>query len=195
MLLQGCKNVDEEQAEYIDKILFNTKRLSTLVGNILLLAKLDNKSLQEKRIKFRLDEQIRQCILAQEIQWTEKEIELDVELDDVNFYGTNELLQYVWTNLLSNAIKFSPQNGVISMRLNVVNDKVVFTIKDNGCGVQAHDIAYVFDKFYQGNSINKKEGSGLGLALAKRIVEVNDGCISVENNQDAGCTFTVKFNT
>ncbi len=193
MLLQGCKDVNDEQLEYIEKILFNTKRLSTLVGNILLLAKLDNKSLQEKRIKFRLDEQIRQCILAQEIQWVEKEIELDVELDDVEFCGTNELLQHVWSNLLNNAIKFSPQKGIISMRLKVVDGQVVFNIKDSGCGIQENDLCHIFDKFYQGNSTYKKEGSGLGLALAKRIVEVNDGQITVENNPGQGCTFTVKF--
>ena len=193
MLLQGCKNVDKEQSEYIEKILFNTKRLSTLVGNILLLAKLDNQSLQAKRSTFRLDEQIRQCILAQEIQWVEKDIELDVELDDVDFYGTSELLQYVWTNLLSNAIKFSPQNGVISMRLKVESSQIVFTISDNGPGIDEKDMAHVFDKFYQGNTKRKKEGSGLGLALAKQIVEVDGGNIFVENNVEKGCTFTVKF--
>jgi signal transduction histidine kinase len=56
------------------------------------------------------------------------------------------------------------------------------------------DLNHVFDKFYQGNTMHKKEGSGLGLALAKRIIEVNDGEISVENNIGGGCTFTVKFN-
>ena len=193
MLLQGCKDVNKEQLEYVEKILFNTKRLSTLVGNILLLAKLDNKSLQSKRAKFRLDEQIRQCILAQEIQWVEKEIELDVEMEDVEFCGTSELLQYVWSNLLNNAIKFSPQKGVISMRLGIDNGRIVFTIKDNGAGIQEKDIAHVFDKFYQSDSTRKMEGSGLGLALAKRIVEVNDGEIFVQNNQDKGCTFTVKL--
>ncbi|MBO7345413.1 MAG: HAMP domain-containing histidine kinase [Clostridia bacterium] len=193
MLLQGCKDVNKEQLEYVEKILFNTKRLSTLVGNILLLAKLDNKNLQSKRAKFRLDEQIRQCILAQEIQWVEKEIELDVEMEDVEFCGTSELLQYVWSNLLNNAIKFSPQKGVISMRLGIDNGRIVFTIKDNGAGIQEKDIAHVFDKFYQSDSTRKMEGSGLGLALAKRIVEVNDGEIFVQNNQDKGCTFTVKL--
>ena len=193
MLLQGCKDVNKEQLEYVEKILFNTKRLSTLVGNILLLAKLDNKNLQSKRAKFRLDEQIRQCILAQEIQWVEKEIELDVEMEDVEFCGTSELLQYVWSNLLNNAIKFSPQKGVISMRLGIDNGRIVFTIKDSGAGIQEKDIAHVFDKFYQSDSTRKMEGSGLGLALAKRIVEVNDGEIFVQNNQDKGCTFTVKL--
>ena len=193
MLLHGCKNVDAEQAEYIEKILFNTKRLSTLVGNILLLAKLENQSVQAKSVKFRLDEQIRQSILSQEIQWTEKDIELDVDLDSVEFYGTEELLQYVWGNLLSNAIKFSSIGEAIKMRLFIEDKCVVFTIRDSGCGLDKETKKHIFDKFYQGESQHKGEGNGLGLALVKQIVTINRGSIEVENNDSSGCTFTVKL--
>ena len=86
-LLQEHQQSSEEQAEYIDKILFNTRRLSTLAGNILLLSKLDSQSIRPRRSRFRLDEQVRQCILALERRWTEKEVDFDVDLDSVDFTG------------------------------------------------------------------------------------------------------------
>ena len=78
-LLQEHQQSPEEQAEYIDKILFNTRRLSALAGNILLLSKLDSQSIHPQRSCFRLDEQVRQCILALERKWTEKDVDFDNE--------------------------------------------------------------------------------------------------------------------
>ena len=193
MLLQGSENSKEEQSIYIEKILFNTKRLSNLVGNILLLAKLDNQSIQTKFTKFKLDEQIRQSILAQELQWVEKEIELDVELAELEYCGTEELLLHVWGNLLSNAIKFSPKGGKIKMRLNEDADRIVFIIEDEGEGVSEEVKKHLFDKFYQGDGAHKEEGNGLGLALAKQIVDLNKGNISVANAEHGGAVFKVEF--
>lgn len=191
MLLQGCENVSEEQRMYIDKILFNTKRISTLVGNVLLLAKLDNQSIKNKFTKFRLDEQVRQAILAQEIQWTEKNIELDVEFDEIEYYGTEDLLVHVWGNLLSNAIKFSPNGEKIIMRLKKDQEKTVFTIEDNGVGIDEKIKNKIFDKFYQGDGVHKEDGNGLGLALVKQIIDINNGKVLVENKSGKGCKFVV----
>ena len=94
-LLQEHQQSPEEQAEYIDKILFNTRRLSALAGNILLLSKLDSQSIHPQRSRFRLDEQVRQCILALERKWTEKDVDFDVDLDSVDFTGYEGLLQHV----------------------------------------------------------------------------------------------------
>lgn len=191
MLLQGGENVNEEQKMYIDKILFNTKRLSSLVGNILLLAKLDNQSIQTQATVFRLDEQVRHAILLQELQWTEKEIDLDVELDEIAYRGTEDFLLHVWSNLLGNAIKFSPFGGKISVRLREVDGEVIFTIADEGPGISEDAKKRIFHKFYQGDNAHKEKGNGLGLALAKRIIDINKGAIGVENLPERGCQFTV----
>ena len=191
MLLQGNGHVSEEQKTYIEKILFNTKRLSDLVGNILLLAKLDNQNIQTQAAEFRLDEQIRQAILLLELNWTEKDIELDVELDEVTYCGTKDFLLHVWSNLLGNAVKFSPIGGKISIRLQKVDGEIVFTISDEGPGIAEDAKTRIFNKFYQGDSAHKEKGNGLGLALAKRIVDINKGAIGVENLPERGCQFTV----
>ncbi len=191
MLLQGSGEISDEQRLYIDKILFNTKRLSDLVGNILLLAKLDNQSIQKQSTTFRLDEQVRHAIMLQELKWTEKDIDLDVELDEVVYCGTEDFLLHVWSNLLGNAVKFSPQGGKISIRLQQVGEDIVFKIADEGPGIPEDAKTHIFNKFYQGDSAHKEKGNGLGLSLAKRIIDINKGAIGVENLPERGCQFTV----
>ena len=170
MLLQGGDNLDEDQRQYVDKILFNTKRLSDLVSNILLLSKIENQSIETHRVNFRLDEQIRQSIVALEPAWTEKEIEFDVELASVTHLGNEGLLRHVWDNLIGNAIKFSPQKGLVRIRLDKREEGIVFTVEDNGPGISQEAKKHIFDKFYQADSSHKQEGNGLGLALVKRIL-------------------------
>ena len=191
MLLQSTENIDETENEYIEKILFNTRRLSSLVSNILLLSKLENQSIQTHREKYALDEQIREDILALESLWEPKDIEFDVDLDAVRFYGNKNVLHHVWSNLLSNAIKFSPNGGTIKMRLYKENEKIVFLIEDNGPGLSEEAKKHLFDKFYQADTSHKEEGNGLGLALVKKILSLCDGEISAENMKDGGCRFTV----
>ena len=191
MLLQGSGDISEEQRMYIEKILFNTQRLSVLVGNILLLAKLDNQSIQTQATTYRLDEQIRRAILLLELQWTEKDLELDVELEEIEYRGTEDFLLHVWSNLLGNAVKFSPKGGKITVRLQQVDGEAVFSVADEGPGIDESAKARIFNKFYQGDNAHKEKGNGLGLALAKRIVDINKGGIGVENLPDKGCRFTV----
>ena len=191
MLLQSTENIDETENEYIEKILFNTRRLSSLVSNILLLSKLENQSIQTHREKYALDEQIREDILALESLWEPKNIEFDVDLDAVRYYGNKNVLHHVWSNLLSNAIKFSPNGGTIKMRLFKEKEKIVFYVEDSGPGLSEEAKKHLFDKFYQADTSHKEEGNGLGLALVKNIVSLCDGEISAENLDVGGCRFTV----
>ena len=138
-----------EQEVYIEKILFNTRRLSTLTGNILLLSKLNNQSIRPQKTRFRLDEQVRQAILALEQKWTEKELEFDVELDKTEYSGYENLLLHVWTNLIDNAVKFTPAGSLIRMRLQRENDELLFTIEDSGPGIPEGEQERIFAKFYQ----------------------------------------------
>lgn len=194
MLLQDGENLTNEQKEYVDKIVFNTHRLSSLTGSILLLSKLENQSIVSKKTSFDLDEQIRKSLLALEGQWASKEIEFDIEMDDTDYVGNEALLHHIWGNLISNAIKFSDNGTEIKIRLENHADKIVFTISDQGIGIDEETQKHLFDKFYQGDSSRKNEGNGLGLALVKKIIDLEGGEITVKNNEDRGCTFTVVLN-
>lgn len=195
MLLQGCDEIDEDQQQYVDKILFNTKRLSGLVGNVLLLSKIENKAIDTNMALFSLDEQIRQSIVALEPAWTKKDIEFDVDMKTIDYLGNEALLRHVWDNLIGNAIKFNPHGGIIKIRLAKREEKIIFTIEDNGPGLSPEAQKHLFDKFYQADSSHKQEGNGLGLTLVKRIVSLNNGEVFAENIKGGGCRFTVILNT
>lgn len=190
-LLQGCENLDDDQKEYVEKILFNTGRLSSLVSNILLLSKIENQSIQAKREVFSLDEQIRETIVALETAWAPKNIELDVDLDSVMYNGNEIMMRHIWSNLISNAIKFTPENSTVSIRLQNQKDKFIFSVTDQGEGLSDEAQKHLFDKFYQADTSHKSEGNGLGLALVKRILTIEGGDITAENIESGGCRFTV----
>ena len=190
-LLQDSQLTDEQKNAYTDKIIFNTRRLSDLVGNILLLSKVNNQTISLKASTFRLDEQVRQSILALESKWEKKEIEFDIDLDEIEYTGYENLLSHVWLNLIDNAVKFSPQNGQIRIRLKQLAGSVTFSIWDNGLPIPEADIDRIFNKFYQGDNSHATEGNGLGLALVRKIVAAAHGTINVTSSEDAGTEFVV----
>lgn len=192
-LLQGGDNLDEDQQRYVEKILYNTGRLSDLVVNILLLSKLENQSIESRREPYGLDEQIRESLLGLESAWIEKDIEFDVELDDVVYNGNEGLMRNVWDNLIGNAIKFSPKGGEVRLRLTEDDDVISFAVEDRGPGIPDEAKRRIFDKFYQHDDSRKQEGHGLGLALAKQIVTIYGGKIWAEDNPGGGSRFVVEL--
>jgi len=194
-LLQNDDNLTEEQKGYIEKILFNTTRLSSLVGSILLLSKLENQQIPTSRAPYRLDEQIRQSLLSLEAAWAPKDIEFDVELDRIEYIGNEAMMRHVWDNLISNAVKFSPNSGLVKMTLTKKLRKIIFTIEDSGPGLTEEAQKRIFDKFYQADGSHKQEGNGLGLTLVKRVLTIEGGEIRVENRPLGGCCFTVMLRT
>lgn len=190
-LLQDTDLSRQQQQMYVDKILLNTGRLSKLVGDILLLSKVDNQQIQSHVTTYRLDEQIRQSILALEPLWTKKENEFDVELERVEYTGNENLLMHVWSNLIENAIKYGPEGGTISLKLTRREDSAVFCIEDQGPGISPQNRQHIFDRFYQADSSRKAEGSGLGLALVKQILTLSGGTVTVGDCPGQGARFEV----
>ena len=190
-LLQDSDNLDDDQREYVEKILLNTGRLSSLVGSILLLSKLENQQIPTNQTQYRLDEQIRQSVVALETAWVQKSIELDVDLDRASYVGNEPMMRHVWDNLISNAVKYSPDGGTVKLRLVKKPRRLVFTVEDQGPGLSEEAKKHIFDKFYQGDTSHKQEGNGLGLALVKRILTIEKGQITAENIPEGGCRITV----
>lgn len=189
-LLQGDPD-ETHQQEYVERILMNTRRLSTLVGNILLLSKVSNQAIPLAKTSYRVDEQIRQAIVLMEPRWEERNVEFDVNMDDIVWYGPESLMHHVWSNLIGNAIKFGPEGGTIRLTLNQTDGRLVFAIEDEGEGIPEEERQRIFNKFYQLDSSHKQEGNGLGLSLAKQIVHTCNGEIQVENRAEGGCRFVV----
>lgn len=180
----------ESKDEYTDIILHETERLSNMAANILTINKLDNENFIETK-EFRLDEQIRKTIILLENKWSEKDIEFDLDLDDVMIKGNEDLINQIWINLFDNSIKFSPTKGLISVKLIDYGKKVEFTIADQGIGISSEDQDRIFEKFYKADKSRNEEGTGLGLSIVKRIVDLHKGKIKIDSELGKGTEISV----
>ncbi len=184
----------QQQEEYIDIILSESQRLINMSGNILTLNKLENQEIVSDKTVFRLDEEIRRSILLLEQQWSRKNITVIPELDELEFYGSAEMLRQVWLNVIGNAIKYTDENGEIKITLNRSRsdeNEVVVAVCDNGIGMDKNTAERIFEKFYRGDTSRTSSGNGLGLPMVKRIVELCKGTIRVTSEPGKGTEFYI----
>ena len=192
-LLQNPDLSEEKRLRYTQKILENSRRLSNLTSNMLLLSKLENQQMVTDNKQFRLDEQIRKTILLLEDKWTKKNIGFELDLPLLLYYGSEKLLEQVWFNVIDNAIRHSSDGGLIEIRIKSEQTSVFVEIEDHGEGMTEEVTKHIFEKFYQGDSSRKEEGNGLGLALVKRILNICGGKISVRSAPGLGSTFSIEL--
>ena len=191
-LLQKNRIADAERIEYAKSIESAATRLSNLIGNILKLNKLENRSILPEVEEYDICRQLCECILQFEEAWDEKEIVLETQIEDTALVRADaNLLELVWNNLISNAIKFTPKGGSVTICQKSEENCVTVTVCDTGCGIAKESINHIFDKFYQGDTSHSKEGNGLGLALVKRVLELMDGDIQVISKEGKGSAFMV----
>jgi two-component system, OmpR family, phosphate regulon sensor histidine kinase PhoR len=185
----------EERKHYLDIIEAESMRLSKLSDNLLKLSSLESQHHPFEPRTFRLDKQLRNHILACEPQWVDKAIEMDIDLAEINLTADEDLLSQVWTNLIHNAIKFTPSGGTIGVQLVSKEKEALIHISDNGVGITEEDQAHIFERFYKADkSRNRRSGgSGLGLSIVKKILDMHHGSISVTSQLGEGTTFTVRL--
>ena len=192
-LLKDDQLTPEERQEYLELIEVSVKRLSALTSNILRLSKLDNQAILSDLTTFSLDEQLRQAILILEHQWSGKDMAMQIYLSPVKVTANKELLVQVWINLLDNAIKFSDPGETIHVELSCIDQVAYVTITDFGMGMSPDTQWHIFQKFYQGSKSRDNLGNGLGLSIAKRIIELSGGQITVESQLGKGSKFVVEI--
>jgi signal transduction histidine kinase len=183
----------EQQSEFAKIIMDESEHLANMSSNVLLLSKLESQEIVSDKESFSLDEQLRTCMLMMEEQWSEKNLTIDMDLDEIDYYQNKDLLYHVWMNLFSNAVKFTKENGTVTVLCHRANDAVFVSVSDNGVGMNKDTVKHIFEKFYQGDTSHATSGNGLGLSLVKRIVEMMDGRISVDSTLGKGSTFTVSL--
>ncbi|MEG2644206.1 MAG: HAMP domain-containing sensor histidine kinase [Enterococcus sp.] len=188
-LLQNEQLPPEERQVYLERMLDGTHQLTYLTDNVLKLSKLENQGVGLDFQTFRLDEQIREVILFLQPKWEQLNLTLDLDLPRTIYIGNEEFLYQVWLNLMDNAIKYSYKNGNIHVHLTQNDQGVILAISDEGIGMTEEVANRVFDKFYQSDTSRKRTGNGLGLALAKQIVELHQGTIEVKSSPDQGSQF------
>lgn len=189
--LESPNLTEEEKKEYTQIIIDECDRLTRLSTNILLLSRFENQQIVTSITTFSLDEQIRHTLVLLEKEWSRKQINLVLELDEVSYTTNEEMLSIVWMNLLSNAIKYSHDGGKVEVVCDDDGENVHVVISDEGIGISEEDQKHIFDKFFQADSSRKGAGNGLGLALVKRIVELLGGTVRVSSRMGQGASFAV----
>lgn len=188
-LLQRADLDEQQRAEYINAIVEESGRLSSMATNVLKLTKVENQTILTGVTQYNLSEQLRSAALLLENDWTAKNIELDMEFSEVMIRANEELMKEVWINLLHNAIKFSPEYGPLQVRIFQDTDAVRVTIANSG-QIPEEEQNRIFQKFYQADRSHFSAGNGVGLSIVKKIVELHQGSVQVESRGGA-VIFTV----
>lgn len=181
----------EERDEYLDIIIKESKRLTSLATNVLNLSKIETQNILKDTERFNIGEQIRQSILILDSKFQSKNILLDIKVQDCYINGNKEMLNQVWLNLLENTIKFNKQNGVVTINVKKQEENIVVVIADTGIGIDKVAINKIFDKFYQEDTSHATKGNGLGLTIVKKIIALHRGTIECESVVSKGTSFRI----
>lgn len=201
-LLRDEDLTDEERREYAGIIVEESERLAGLSERILLLSKMESATRLPEVQDVDIAEQLRRAVILLEPRLSEKGIAVDLSLDDAHVRGNAAYLSQLWMNLLDNAVKFSPHGGRVSIALyggrsdegrKLAASEAVVWVSDEGCGMDEATKARIFDRFYQGDTSHTSAGSGLGLALCKRIAELHGGTIEAQSSLGKGSVFEVRL--
>ncbi|HEY8529408.1 MAG TPA: HAMP domain-containing sensor histidine kinase [Paenibacillaceae bacterium] len=185
----------EERNRYLDIIETESRRLSRLSDHLLKLAALESEHPPFRPERYRLDRQLREAVLACEPQWLGKSIDMEVELEEAEIVADPELMGQVWGNLLHNAVKFTPEGGMIGVRLRIADGAAEVSISDTGIGIGEEDLSRIFERFYKEDKARSRAGggSGLGLSIVKKIIDLHRGSIEVRSKPGEGTVFTVRL--
>ena len=186
--------VNEKQEEYLDDILTSSDHLLALINDILDLSKVEAGQVELERGLFSLREALERGVVMVRERATKNGVRLSLELDpqiDLVEGDERRILQVVF-NLLSNAVKFTPQGGHVDVSTASDNGEVRIAVRDTGPGIADDDRERIFEEFQQARDTNgeRPEGTGLGLALSRSLVELHGGRIWVESEPGKGSTFT-----
>jgi GAF domain-containing protein/anti-sigma regulatory factor (Ser/Thr protein kinase) len=189
--------LNEKQAEYTDDILSSGRHLLSLINEILDLSKVEAGRMELEVTTFDLPLAIDNARTFVRERATKHGINLDVTVDERlgDFVGDERKIKQILLNLLSNAVKFTPEGGRIGINARQADGAVEISVSDTGIGIAPEDQATIFEEFRQvgGDYAHKKEGTGLGLTLAKKFVELHGGKIWVESEVGKGSTFTFRL--
>lgn len=191
LLLDDPAPLTADQIEYLGYINEEALRLSGLCENMLQMSRLDYQHIVKLDEPVRLDEQLRKSIIMLTEKWAEKPHDFNFEAAEMTIQSNAGLLMHLWTNLLDNAIKYSPAESTIAIHVVAEKSRVKVVIQDQGIGMNADQQERIFEKFYQAEESHKKQGSGLGLSIVKRIVELLQGEITCRSEKNVGTTMTV----
>jgi signal transduction histidine kinase len=194
VLAQGMfGDINEKQTEYLHDILESGRHLLSLINDILDLSKIEAGRMELEVSDFDLPQAIQNALTLVRERALRRGIALHHAIDDrvADVRADERKVKQVLLNLLSNAIKFTPEGGRIDVRAAPADGLVEVSVTDTGVGIAPEDLDAVFEEFRQVGTADKKaEGTGLGLALSRKFIELHGGTIRVQSEVGRGATFT-----
>ncbi len=185
--------LNAKQADYVADVLSSGQHLLNLINDILDLAKVEAGRMELQPGTFALPELLENAASMVRERAVRQGINVAVVTNpSVGLMeGDERKVKQILFNLLSNAVKFTPGGGQVTLAASAANGQVEISVRDTGVGIRVEDQERIFEEFYQVGASRTQEGTGLGLALTRRLVELHHGRLSVESEPGVGSTFTV----
>jgi signal transduction histidine kinase len=191
-IMDGVADTPEKMEKYIKTIYNKANDMDKLIGELTVYSQIDTNRIPYNFKKVNVDDYFSDCVEEISVELEAKNIRLNyfnyVDKDTI-IIADPEQLKRVVNNIISNSVKYiGNKQGALNIRINDDNDFVHVEIEDNGKGIQAKDLPYIFDRFYRTDSSRNSNqgGSGIGLAIAKKIIEVHGGKIWATSKVDTG---------
>jgi signal transduction histidine kinase len=170
-------------------------RINGMVGDLEKLARYESENLVLNITEFDVSELIRHIIANFEFEFANKKIDLRFNGEEIIVHMDKDKISQVIINLLSNAFKYTPEGGSAQVSLKEEEDNIIINVSDNGIGIPADDLPYIFERFYRADKSRNRMtgGAGIGLTISKAIIDAHGGAISVKSELNKGTEFTVKL--
>ncbi|MEK3718262.1 sensor histidine kinase [Paenibacillus sp. FSL R7-0333] len=196
VLLANSEDTIRNQAKWLQYIKSETERMTRLVGDLLYLTEMDDARTRKLHSRFNMSEAVENIILTMEAVLFEKNISFDYDIQpELTVPGNSEQIKQVVMILLDNAVKYTNPKGAVHISLHKQNSDVLLSVSNTGEGIAAEHLARIFDRFYRTDTsrARKQGGYGLGLAIARSIVDQHQGRIYVKSVVGASTTFYVQL--
>ncbi len=169
-------------------------RISKLMTDLLELSRMENAAYSLKKERTDLSFLLEEMVEYFSVVLNEKKIEVESRIEaGIFIFGNRDKLEELVINLVSNAMKYIGKGDRIVIRLGKKDEKIILAVEDNGMGIAAEDIPHIFERFYRNKNLSRIKGSGIGLAVCKRIAELHNGKISVASEVGKGTRFMAEF--
>lgn len=193
LLETGVINDQEASKKALDKIHDEVNNMSTLINDILMISRLENKDVDVIKHPVHVEPLVDEIIDTMQVEIDKKNLTVTKELDDITYTSNHQHMHQLLSNLITNAIKYNVEGGRITIKSYQLGDNVIIEVSDTGKGISKIDQGRVFERFFRCDQGRDKTtgGTGLGLAIVKHIVQFYQGTINLTSKLNEGTTFKV----
>jgi PAS domain S-box-containing protein len=184
----------EDKLKMLHGIQSSVKRMNGMIEDVLIIGKAEAGALQFapgpvdlRELCHKVVEELRGGVAKQHT------IRFERRFDRSSLNLDEKLLRHILTNLLSNAVKYSPPGSTVSLLLAEREGQAVIEVTDQGIGIPAEDQARLFESFHRASNVGNRQGTGLGLVIVKKAVELHGGSIEIDSKVDAGTRISVRL--